>query len=87
MNEVSRDTATLSMKTSESSTLCLERLARCLQLSNAWRLYFAHNVQLRKLLEHVAELSYRDCVQHGLKAQADRLVQTQPCVRRRQTHV
>jgi hypothetical protein len=76
MNEISENTAEGATETAEWSDLYLGRLARCLRLSSAWRLYLAHNPRLRTLLEHVTELSYRDCVQNGLKDLADRLVQT-----------
>jgi hypothetical protein len=77
MIEVSENTAAPGARPLEWSARCLERLARCRRLSTTWRLYLAHNTPLQKLLEQVTALSYRDCVQQGLKAQADLLVQVE----------
>jgi hypothetical protein len=77
MNEVSINPVVEDNATAELSALYISRLSRCIQISSTWRLYLAHNAQLRKLLEHVTALSYRDCLQHGFKVQADRLVQSQ----------
>jgi hypothetical protein len=77
MDKASGNTAVSNIEAAEWSTFYLGRLTRCLRLSNAWQLYLTHNAQLGRLLQHVTELSYRDCVQHGLKIQADRLLQAQ----------
>jgi hypothetical protein len=77
MIEISESTAELGSNTADWSALRLGRLARCQRLSATWQLYLGLNEQLRSLLEYVGELSYRDCIQHGLKAEADRLVQAE----------
>lgn len=61
-------------KSADLVDLYIARLERAARLAIVWRLYLAHTDQLRRLLDHVLATTYRDCVQHGLRQQADLIV-------------
>ena len=62
---------TLLREDCEIARMNLRRLQRCAHLRATWKLYLGHNPELLKLLDHVAEISYRECVRYGMTAEAD----------------
>jgi hypothetical protein len=57
---------TLLREDCEIARMNLRRLQRCAHLRATWKLYLGHNPELLKLLDHVADVSHRECVRYGM---------------------